>query len=285
MRPFLTFLCFFILIFFLCPLLCLGIREAPGENPPQTVTLPTTLSHGGRTVSSADLVVEILAAHNLHGYRKEALKAAAVAVATQVFRQYTTTGTGDGWKTKPPEEAKKDWGEYWFSVYWPQIQQAVEEVWGEVLLEQGTFAETPVFPLSWGQTEGGVSCPYDETAEGFCRTVTVPLEDFSAVFPRYASALNIKTARNGRVDTVTSGETVLTGRQVMDRFSLLSPAFSLAVNNQGAVFTCKGVGDGVGMSLYGANEEAKQGKNYREILLKFYPETTLQEANRPLGSK
>jgi stage II sporulation protein D len=72
---------------------------------------------------------------------------------------------------------------------------------------------------------------------------------------------------------------------MMERFSLPSPAFTLTVTASGAKFSCKGKGTGKGMSLYGANELAKQGKNFRELLATFYPTATLQEANRSLGSK
>ena len=41
------------------------------------------------------------------------------------------------------------------------------------------------------------------------------------------------------------------------------------------MFTVKGYGHGVGMSQYGANEMAKSGASYREILMHYYPGTTI----------
>lgn len=38
----------------------------------------------------------------------------------------------------------------------------------------------------------------------------------------------------------------------------------------------RGYGHGVGMSQYGAVEMAKQGKNYRDILLYYYPAIELR---------
>lgn len=38
-----------------------------------------------------------------------------------------------------------------------------------------------------------------------------------------------------------------------------------------------GYGHGIGMSQNGANEMAKTGKNYQEILQMFYPGTTIEK--------
>lgn len=38
-----------------------------------------------------------------------------------------------------------------------------------------------------------------------------------------------------------------------------------------------GYGHGIGMSQNGANEMAKKGKNYQEILQMFYPGTTIEK--------
>jgi stage II sporulation protein D len=43
----------------------------------------------------------------------------------------------------------------------------------------------------------------------------------------------------------------------------------------GWVFTGKGYGHGVGMCQWGANGMAKNGKTYREILARYYPDTVL----------
>ena len=41
----------------------------------------------------------------------------------------------------------------------------------------------------------------------------------------------------------------------------------------------KGYGHGVGMSQYGANELAKQGKNYRDIINHYYQNVNIIEKN------
>lgn len=284
MRSFLTFLSLFTLLFFFSPVLCLGI--VPAEEKNQPLQLPEKISHHGEEKATADLILGAVGAMEIHGYQPETLKAAAVVAATNVAKTYRETGTADGITIITPEEAKQAWGDYFFSQYWAQMQQAVSETWGEILIKDGTVSsDADTFPLSWGKTEAGVECPLDETANAFETTVTVPLEDFAAVFPKYGASLTVKNAQSGRVDSVASGNTALSGLEMMRRFSLPSPAFTLSVSASAVTFSCKGQGDGVGMSLYGANEMAKQGADYKKILATFYPDATLQDANRALGSK
>ena len=52
-------------------------------------------------------------------------------------------------------------------------------------------------------------------------------------------------------------------------FSLRSSSFDMKVTDDGVDFTVRGYGHGVGMSQYGANEMAKKGSTYEEILKAF----------------
>ncbi len=74
----------------------------------------------------------------------------------------------------------------------------------------------------------------------------------------------------GLVDAITLGGTELTGRQVRAMFSLRSAAFTVAWDGEQFVFDVTGYGHGVGMSQYGANALAKEGKTFRDILTWYY---------------
>lgn len=279
MRSFITFLSLFTLLFFLAPVLCLGIgpvNTSPPEEPEAGFLLPETISCNGDQVRTADLLVGMLAELELQGYQTEALKAAAVTVTTELAVTYAKTGTADQLVFKTPRQAKEDWGDYWFSQYWPQMQQAVRDTWGKVLtVDDAVFTDGQVFPLSWGQTSAGIECPYDFTSNNYETVINVSLDEFAEVFPQYSTSLTVKKAQSGRVETVTSGNTVLTGTQTAERFGLPSPAFTVTVEQTAVRFTCLGQGDGEGMSLYAANEMAKRGSDYKEILSRFYPQATL----------
>ena len=59
----------------------------------------------------------------------------------------------------------------------------------------------------------------------------------------------------------------------------LLPSAFFTVEKSGNMFKIKGggYGHGIGMSQNGANEMAKKGKNYQEILQMFYPGTTIEK--------
>ncbi|NCC57999.1 MAG: stage II sporulation protein D, partial [Synergistales bacterium] len=53
---------------------------------------------------------------------------------------------------------------------------------------------------------------------------------------------------------------------------------SIEKSGDAFIFKGKGYGHGVGMSQYGANVLAKEGKSYEEILAWYYTGTVLGEA-------
>ena len=60
-------------------------------------------------------------------------------------------------------------------------------------------------------------------------------------------------------------------------FGLNSSCFYLKeVEGQVRIVT-KGLGHGLGLSQYGANELAKEGKSYQEILKYYYQEISIEE--------
>ena len=288
MRNFLTFLSFFTLLFFFAPLLCLNGRENPPDLPaatdPKPISFPETVSCNGEAIPTGEFLVQMLGAWKIQAYRADALKAAAVAAASQLAVALKE-GRAEDLPRITPDGAKRAWGDYWFSVYWPKLQAAVRDTYGTVLTRDGAPFPAEVFPLSWGKTEEGVDCPYDFTCGEYVTTVTVDLEKFLPYFPDCKNNLSVKNAPSGRVETVTSGGSSFTGAQLMSMFSLPSPAFTLSVGEH-VVFTCRGQGDGQGMSLYAANEAAKRGDDWEIILHTFYPQAEIsrQEENRSLGS-
>ena len=60
-------------------------------------------------------------------------------------------------------------------------------------------------------------------------------------------------------------------------FSLRSAAFTVAWDGSKFTFSVTGYGHGVGMSQYGANAMAKEGKSFREILTWYYTGTAVEE--------
>ena len=81
----------------------------------------------------------------------------------------------------------------------------------------------------------------------------------------------------GTVRSIPLGGVTLTGGQVRSLFALRSAAFTVAWDGSKFTFSVTGYGHGVGMSQYGANAMAKEGKGFREILTWYYTGTAVEE--------
>lgn len=75
---------------------------------------------------------------------------------------------------------------------------------------------------------------------------------------------------SGAVTSLLAGGITLTGNQVRGALGLRSPAFTVAYADGSFTFDVTGYGHGVGMSQYGANAMAKEGRPFREILTWYY---------------
>ena len=68
---------------------------------------------------------------------------------------------------------------------------------------------------------------------------------------------------------------ILSGTELREIFSLPSANFTVFSKDDAVIFTTTGKGHGVGMSQFGANMMAKEGKSFEEILSHYYPGTSL----------
>lgn len=80
---------------------------------------------------------------------------------------------------------------------------------------------------------------------------------------------------SGYVKQIQIGGQVYSGEDFRCRLGLPSACFDYTVKNDGIEFTCYGRGHGVGLSLYGANAMAYEGKGWKEIISWYFPETSV----------
>ena len=80
---------------------------------------------------------------------------------------------------------------------------------------------------------------------------------------------------SGYVIQAKLGEAVMSGESLRECLGLNSSCFYIKeVEGQIRIVT-RGLGHGLGLSQYAANEMAKEGKDYQEILSYFYKNTDL----------
>ena len=80
---------------------------------------------------------------------------------------------------------------------------------------------------------------------------------------------------SGRVETLELGGETWKGTEVRSAFGLRSACFTAEADGESLTFRVTGYGHGVGMSQYGANQLAKKGKTWREILEWYYAGVTV----------
>lgn len=257
-----------------------------------------------------DYIVGAVAAEMPASYHAEALKAQALAAVT--FAVYMQNGGKDdsaegadisddsnkhqGYISK--EKMREKWGDA-FDSYYEKIADAVDEVIDQVITYQGEPIMAAYHAISAGQTESaadiwGREIPY--------LTVVDSADDKNS--PRYASEeifsfselkeafsdvdgidfsqkgtdfIRIKnTTDSGTVTSLTVGGHTMTGMEVRNILKLRSPVFSVEYEDGDFIFSVKGYGHGVGMSQYGANCLAEQGRSCEEIIQHYYPGTRIQ---------
>lgn len=264
--------------------------------------------NGKNAVQGADsdnasvYLAEMLAGETDGGCEIEALKAQAVVLRTELYRTekekqtlldkcLTQTQMKKKWGTKHEENLKK-------------CQQAVQETKGIVLWYHETFAWTPFHQSSNGKTRDvqevlgnadypyitAKECPLDKAAEDEIQVHLIEYKEIQKRCREFLVAEEQKKAENGYgyedfeiqewdssgyVRKMRIGETICTGDQFRDALKLPSSSFSFYEGPHGLKIATVGKGHGFGMSQWTAQEMAKDGKNYEEILQFFYEGTEL----------
>lgn len=194
------------------------------------------------------------------------------------------------------EELKKIWGkDYDWKI--KKITQAVFETQGQIITYDGNPIDASFFSTSNGYTEN--SEDYWKNALPYLRSVESPWdknspkflhrEEFTVSKVNQLLGVNIKdSGKIGKVTEWTAGKRVgeieiagksFTGRYVRDTLNLASSDFTMERVNDKILIKTEGYGHGVGMSQYGANGMAKEGKSYKDILKYYYKGVAINDAD------
>lgn len=180
------------------------------------------------------------------------------------------------------------------------MQQAVRDTDGQIILYDGSPILAAFHSSSAGVTadSGDVwssSLPYlhsVETPEGedsvpnYYSVSTFSPEEFREIFLAAHGDADLsgdpaewfrdRTVNDsGRVERVTIGGVSVEGTEVRRLFSLRSACFTVDTGEEGVAFRVTGFGHGVGMSQYGAELLARQGKTWQEIIHWYYADVTI----------
>lgn len=274
-----------------------------------TIRLKT--GSGIETLSLDAYLTGVVLAEMPASFELEALKAQAVAARTFTLRQIQSGKHEDcdvcsdstccqAWIDE--ESLQQKLGSAW-SQYWEKAARAVSETDGEVLTYDGALIDAVYFSCSGGRTEDaaavwGSEIPYlqsvdsagEEYASKYQSEVSVPLDRFQALIAQQNEQADltgtptswfgpVTASEGGGVYTMEIGGQTFYGTALRSLFGLNSTLFTVAVEQDAIVFEVLGYGHRVGMSQYGANAMAAEGKRYDEILLHYYSGVTLSQAS------
>ncbi len=240
------------------------------------------------TVSNEEFAIGGVAAEMPPTFEPEALKAQAVLVRTDIYRQIQTGGNkeavqGNFWNREEMQEA---WGGK-DGIYYRKFQDAWQETEGQILTWQGQPAYVPFFRLSIGCTRDGKEV-FHSADYGYLKSVesSQDREAPDYVNSTYVSASQLparlvikKRDSAGYVTALTADGSWLEGESFREGMHLASADFSMQKVGNAVRFLCKGKGHGLGFSQYGGNEMAKEGSSWEEILEAYFPEMELQNIN------
>ena len=249
-------------------------------------------------------------------FHMEALKAQTVAERTYLYYQM-----GAGAKASHPqadvctdpacctaylteEAAREKWGAA-FEECNEKILQAVSSTDGQVMYYGGEPIMAVFHSSSAGMTatSGEVwtaDLPYLVSVESPESADTVPnyysvntftaaefREKFTAAYPTAKWGEKTKDwvtsvvrTDTGRVESATIGGVEVSGQDLRRIFSLRSTSFTIETGED-ITFRVTGYGHGVGMSQYGANTLAQEGKTWQEILQWYYTDITIEDYTTP----
>jgi len=260
-----------------------------------------------------EYVIGVVASEMPAEFETEALKAQALAARTYITKQLMNgpISTPDGAAVtdtqmhqvyKNPEELKAIWGDKYESKL-QKITAAVAATQGKILTYQDQPIDASFFSTSNGYTENSeaywteaipylksVKSSWDKNSPKFYDKKVITIKDFES---KLGVKLDTSSGTVGKITELTPGKRVakveidgkqFTGRQIREELGLKSSDFTWEIKGDSVVIETKGFGHGVGMSQYGANFMAEDGKTYEEIIAHYYNGTKVSEAE-PFLSK
>lgn len=287
-----------------------GTREPPRRTAATNVLRIRVFLPDSKHVAEMgleDYVAGVVAGEMPASFHLEAKKAQAVVARTYALRRMRAFG-GQGCPAHPEADVcagtqqqvytdlarlRAAHGVLAAQLQWREAERAARDTAGLMLVYEGEPIEAVYHSTSAGTTEDAGEVwqrpvPYlvpvasdDRSSPRYRQEVRMPLAEFarrlgvtalSAAGGRPLIAIVDRTA-GGRVRTLRVADTALKGVEVRERLGLRSAQFNVDVQGGEVVIETLGFGHGVGMSQFGANELARAGKSFRDVLSHYYSGT------------
>ncbi|MVP01517.1 stage II sporulation protein D [Paenibacillus lutrae] len=271
-----------------------------------------------RTVSLEEYVRGVVAAEMPADFSPEALKAQAMAARTYMVRRilekdFSNVPVKEAWVTDTiqhqayatEEQLHRQWTGSSYETNFRKIEAAVKATEGKIITYSGRPIQATFFSTSNGYTENAkevwgsevpylksVVSPWDaELSPKFKQNLSFSYKDVlhKMGLPNSNAAAGSESVRilertgSKRVKKVSIGGKTFSGREVREKLGLNSTDFEVTGSGSSWTFKVSGYGHGVGMSQWGANGMALDGKKAEEIIAYYYAGTQIAVASSLLN--
>lgn len=235
-------------------------------------------------------------------YEEEMLKAQAVLNRSSLYLRLEEDGVDREQLKKILENHQKESKKESYQQAYQRMEKAVKSTTGQVMSYQGEICPGVFHRVSSGATRDGNEVLQD-MGMTFLKSVDssqdVRSEEYlhghyfteEALRQRLQEAYpEVQLTEEPLTDQIIAqkrdsqeyilelrvGNLTVAGEEFRKNLELSSSNFTVQ-NLDGKIrFLCKGLGHGLGLSQYGGNELAKEGKSYQQILFTYFPDVTLK---------
>ena len=253
-----------------------------------------------KTLEMENYLIGVIAAEMPASFEKEALKAQAIAARSFAYYKINTRNgeydltndiTTQAYIEK--ESMKEKWQDK-YEYYYEKIKTAVNETKDLVLVYDNKIISAYYFSMSNGKTENAslvfnedknylVSVESSEpvTSNNFEVTKVISTDEFCQKLniTQPVKIDKINKSQSGRINSIRINNIEFVGTTIRKLLNLRSTDFEISIDGASIYIKTKGYGHGVGMSQYGANEMAKNGSAYDDILYHYYTGVKIANIN------
>lgn len=236
-------------------------------------------------------------------YEEEMKKVQAVLTRSSLYLRIEETGMdGEDWE-KLWREVKTAQHQKGYQQAYRSMEAAAIDTEGEMLFYRSKVCEGVFHRISSGATRDGlevfgkmekgyllsVDSNWDMYGEGYLSGHYFSEEALRKQLERAYPGLVFtgespekqinmyKRDKVGHILSLTVGNKTISGEEFRKLLELPSSNFTMQAADGKIRFLCKGQGHGLGLSQYGGNVLAKEGKSYREILRYYFPECEVKK--------
>ena len=254
----------------------------------------------GQEIDEEEYLAGIVAEQIPLDSQPEAIKAQAVVARTSLVCALENDEELPASMSR--EEMLSLWGQDGFEQKYRALDEALAATQGEILVWKEKPIQAAFHAVSAGKTRDAkealgaersylrsVDSSIDIPSHNFLKVIFMEKKDLAdklnqackeAGLTEESVAEGISVVKRDAADyalEVAVGTQTMTGEAFRECLDLNSSCFSIKEVEGKMRIVTKGMGHGVGLSQYGANEMAKAGSGYEEILNYYYQDVTIEK--------